>query len=476
MPAAAPHPHPFDGLDTAAVARALSQLAPGGPESGEGGQDDWSDAFFERVEEVELPADGEAPGFRVRREEGLAVRLVRGGRTWLSARDAIAPEAFSDALRQVARVLPSAFYPEPRLDVAPWASAEGAGAAGGAGDPAGLDRMAELPFAVGRAIRARHVAFPVRLSVKRHRRHVQVVGPRLVPAPESERFFSLRADLPWGRWGTLVPEPATEPGAEADAHFASAAEEAAEALVELFRSRHAAPPEARKDAVVVLAPQATAVFLHEAVAHALEADTLGLGARPEAAVGVPLGSPALSVLDDPGTAPASVRRRSDDEGVAVARRWLIRDGVVAQPIADRLWARGSEVLLPGAGRRANRHEPPGPRSSHLELLSGAGEAELSADAEGGFSVSQVSRGVLDPLTGRFVLEVPCARRLRHGTPAEPVGPFRIVGTVAGLLSRVVAVGSEARAAGAGWCAKDGRLLPVWASAPALRLEGVEVSG
>ncbi len=470
MPAAAPHPHPFASLDTAAVARALSQLAPGGTEAGEGAADDWTDAFFERVEEVELPADGEAPGVRVRREEGLGLRLVRGGRTWLAARDAIAPEAFADALRQVARVLPSAFYPEPRLDVAPWVSGDGAGAVDG------LDRMAELPFAIGRAIRARHVAFPVRLTVERHRRHVQVVGPRLVPEPESERFFSLRADLPWGRWGTLVPEPASDSNADPDAALASAVEEAAEALVERFRSRNAAPPEARSDAVVVLAPQATAVFLHEAVAHALEADTLGLGGRPEAAVGVPLGPPRLSVLDDPGTAPAAVRRRSDDEGVAVARRWLIRDGVVSQPLADRLWARGSEVLLPGAGRRANRHEPPGPRSTHLELLSGEGETDLAAGTEGGFLVSQVSRGALDPLSGRFVLEVPCARRLRHGTPAEPVGPFRIVGTVAGLLSRVVAVGTEARAAGAGWCAKDGRLLPVWATTPALRLEGVEMTG
>jgi predicted Zn-dependent protease len=488
VPVSDPPPHPFASLDTAAVARSLSQLAPGarggeepgpGADSVMGGADDgpdaWADAFFERSEEVEMPADGEAPGVRVRREEGLAVRLVRGGRSWLAARDAIEPAAFSDALRQVARVLPSAFYPEPRLDLRPWGPWNGAAAGDGGGD---LDRMAELPLAVGRAIRAHHVAFPVRLTVRRHRRWLQVVGPRLVPEPESERFFSLRAELPWGRWGTLVPE------------LPGAAEEAAEALVESFRARHASPPEGRKDAVVVLAPQAAAVFLHEAVAHALEADTLGLGGRPEAAVGVrlsgsepgsePGSGTSVSVLDDPGTAPEGVRRRSDDEGVAVARRWLLRDGVVTQPLADRAWARGSEVLLPGAGRRAGRHDPPGPRSSHLELLAGEGAPvasdleDLYAKAEGGFLVSQVSRGALDPLSGRFVLHVPCARRLRHGTLAEPVGPFRIAGTAAGLIGRIVALGGEPRVAGAGWCAKDGRLLPVWATAPGLRLDGVEV--
>jgi predicted Zn-dependent protease len=439
----------LETLDTAAVARALSQLAEA--------DDDLVDAFFERIEEVELPAEGEAPGLRVRREEGLAVRLVRGGRTWLSARDALCADAFSDALRQVARALPSAPFPEPRLSGGSW------------GELPPAEELAELPLAIGRAIRSRHVAFPLRLTVRRHLREIQVVGPRLVPGPERERFWSLAAELPWGAgWGTLAAPPAG--GA-----LAAVAEEAAQALVERFRCRNAPPPEARRDGVVVLDPHAAAVLLHEAVAHALEADTLAQSGRAEAAIGVPLGASVLSVLDDPASAPEPVRRRTDDEGASVERRWLVRNGAVEQPLADRTSARGSELLLPGAGRRATRHEPPGPRSYHLELVPGDGSAEeLLAEADGALLVSQVTRGALDPLTGRFVLEVPCARRVRRATPADPVGPFRLVGTVADLLSRVVAVGPEARPAGAGWCAKGGRKLPVWATTPALRLEGVEV--
>ena len=51
-------------LDTVAVGRGLGQIAdrPG----------DVADAFFECREEVELPPEGEAPGFRSRREEGMA--------------------------------------------------------------------------------------------------------------------------------------------------------------------------------------------------------------------------------------------------------------------------------------------------------------------------------------------------------------------------------------------------------------------
>ena len=220
---------------------------------------------------------------------------------------------------------------------------------------------------------------------------------------------------------------------------------------------------------------AAAVLLHEAVAHALEADVLAQGGDPEMAVGVEMASPLVSVLDDPAAAPEGVRRTSDDEGVAVERRWLLRDGRVSQPLADALWARGSNVLTAGAGRRGDRHAPPDPRSTHLELLAGeTAEADLAADADGGLWLPEARRGRLDPLTGTFRLELPFGRRIRSGQAAEPVGPCVLVGSVADLLSRVSAVAAERRAGGAGWCAKGGRKLPVWATTPAIRLDGVAI--
>ena len=82
-------------------------------------RDDLVDAFFERREDVELPPADVAPGPRCWREEGLAVRLLRQGRTWLASRDAIDADAFQGAVRQVARALPAATYPAPRFRAAP---------------------------------------------------------------------------------------------------------------------------------------------------------------------------------------------------------------------------------------------------------------------------------------------------------------------------------------------------------------------
>jgi predicted Zn-dependent protease len=434
---------PFSELDTAAVARTLSQIAEQ-PE-------DLVDAFFERREEVELPPDDEPAGLRVWRDEGFAVRLVREGRTWLAARDGLDSRAFAEALRQVARALPSATYPEPSLKPAPPKEVR-------------VQELHDFVPAVARAVRDHHVGFPVRLTVRRHRRWLQVVGPRLVPAAESETFYSCTAEASWGRYGTLL--------ARLD-H--AAAESVAASTVSLFRARQAAPPPPFRGPAV-LGPSAVAVLLHEAVAHALEADTLAQGGgNLEAAVGVAMAAPCLDVLDDPAAAPEGVRRATDDEGSPVARRWLLRGGIVEQPLADSLWALTSPVLTPGAGRRGTRHLPPGPRSSHLELLPGeASEADLFAGSEEGLFLPEASRGALDAMTGAFTLHLPFAKRFRRGVLAETVGPCVLRGRVADLLTRAVAVGQDARAAGAGWCAKGGQKLPVWAQAPSLRLEGVEI--
>jgi predicted Zn-dependent protease len=226
----------------------------------------------------------------------------------------------------------------------------------------------------------------------------------------------------------------------------------------------------------VLGPAAVAVLLHEAVAHALEADTLARGGNLEAAVGVPMAAACLDVLDDPAAAPDGVRRVTDDEGLPVARRWLLRGGVVEQPLADTLWAITSPVLSPGAGRRGSRHMAPGPRSSHLELLPGeASEEDLLAGADGGLYLPEAGRGTLDESSGAFALHLPFARRIVRGGLGETLGPCVLRGRVADLLTRVAAVGRESYRAGAGWCAKGGQKVPVWATCPALRLEGVEIA-
>ncbi len=435
---------PFNELDSAGIARSLSQIAdrPG----------DLADAFFERSEEIELPPEDRSPGLRVRRESGFAVRLARDGKTWLAGRDRIDSEVFQDALRRVARAMPRAPYPYPDLGDDRWR------------EPPDAPELLEFPTAVARALRAHHVAFPALLTARRHRRWVRVIGTQLASGTERESYYSFVAEMPWGRAGGLLSELG-----------ADTAEEVARQLVHLYRARDQPPP-APWAGVTVLGPSATAVLLHEAVAHALEADTLAHGGHPEAALGLAFGSELLDVFDDPAAAPEGVRRKADDEGFPVIRRCLLRAGVVEQPLCDTAWARRSELLTAGAGRRGNRHLPPGPRSSHLELVAGGhSRQELLADADGGLYLPEAERGRLDPATGEFTLRFPYGLRIHNRLPGQPVGACALRGRVSDLLEKVAGVGAERRVAGAGWCAKDGVKLPVWATCCELRLEGAEIA-
>ena len=434
------------------IARSLSQIAER--------RDDLADAYFERREEVELPADGDVPGLRVWRESGLAVRLLRQGQTWFAARDGISAETFSSTVRRTARAVPRAPYPEPKISIPPW------------DDPPEAHELLELPSILGRALRGHHVSFVPRLNLRRHRRWVRVIGTRLASSMEHESFYSVLAEIPGSedvqggtlRYGALLPDLSEE-----------TVERLARALVRAHRARGAASPPPWTGPCI-LGPTASAVLLHEAVAHALEADTLALGGHPEAAIGVQLGSEELNVFDDPATAPESVRRHADDEGHPSIRRCLLRAGVVEQPICDAAWARQSEVLRAGGGRRGDRYHPPTPRSTHLELAPGNYDrADLMARANGGLYLPEVVRGHLDPLTGELTLRFPYGHRIENQVPGSPVGPCQLRTHVSDVLKAITAVGREAQAAGAGWCAKGGVKLPVWATAPDLCLEGIRIA-
>ena len=101
-------------------------------------------------------------------------------------------------------------------------------------------------------------------------------------------------------------------------------------------------------------------------------------------------------------------------------------------------------------------------------------AELVEAAQDGFFFPLASRGSLDPLTGRFELSLEGGRRIRDGSLGDAVGCGWLRGTVSDLLGAIRGIGRERETAGAGWCAKGGVRLPVWATAPAILLDRREL--
>ena len=405
------------------------------------------EAFFERLETVELLPAGTRDRLRLRREQGLSVRRLEAGASRLASADTISGQSFASCCDRVTGTAGS-IGAAPKIRVGRWPPL----------------RMAEIERAerqLGKAVNRRRVGFPMDVTVRRHRRQVQVVSGQVAAPSQFEEYFSLRVRTPWGVWGGLLPSLADED-----------LEPVAICLVDRLRSRNL-PEHPDAPPIIVLGPCAAAVMLHEVVAHTLEADTLALTGAPESVVGLKLGEVHLDVVDDPRLAPDGCGRFSDDEGTTVIARWLLRQGRVRQPLADLSWAGRYPRLIPGAARRASRHLLPGPRTTHLELLpSDLPEAELFQEAAGGLYIGEFESGTLNPFDGGCVLRAPCARRIGASGPVDFVGPVEIRSRTVDLLAAVKAIGDRPLAAGAGWCAKGGSLLPVWARSPSVRLEGL----
>ncbi len=405
------------------------------------------EAFFERQETVELLPGGTRDRRRLRREQGLSVRRLEAGASRLASADAISGRTFASCCDRATGGIGS-IGPAPRIKVGRW-------------PPLRMAEIERVERQLEKAVNRRRAGFPMEVTVRRHRRQVQVIHGRMSAPSQFEEYFSLRVNAPWGVWGGLLPSLADED-----------LDPVAVCLVDRLKSRNL-PEHADTPRIIVLGPCAAAVMLHEVVAHTLEADTLALTGAPESVVGLKLGDVHLDVVDDPRLAPDRCGRFSDDEGTTVISRWLLRRGRVRQPLADLSWSSRYKRLVPGAARRASRHLLPGPRTMHLELLPGdRPEAELFDEAAGGLYIGEFESGALDPFDGGCVLRAPCARRIGTDGPADFVGPVEIRARTVDLLAAVTAVGDRPLQAGAGWCAKDGSLLPVWARSPSVRLEGL----
>ncbi len=426
-----------------------------------------ADALFERSHRERLhwstdQRPNDSPRQKIHREQGFVVRLLANDRSWQESRDSFHGSDFDAALRRVARSLSSVPLPHLELESAAWPALSGS--------------LSRIPRRIEEAVRERRAAFPFSVELTHHRRDLLVVGPAILAEPQSENYVSFSAAIVDGTnrtVGGLFPLSSSEAGtAIGTQDRSSIGQHVASLLVERFRAREARPPHPER-ANVVLSPHAAAVFLHEAVAHALEADILSASGNLGDAIGLELGATSLSVLDDPNAAPVGVRRTHDDEGTPTKKRWLLREGRVGQPIADVAWSERSASVDPGCGRRASRHELAGPRSYFLDMLEGSTSNEALLSGEG-LWLDQIVRGSLEPITGLVTLVAACGRRFDNGSLGERVGLTVVRGSLADLLSSVSAVGAIRAEGGAGWCAKGGQRMPVWARCPSLRLDQIQV--
>lgn len=229
---------------------------------------------------------------------------------------------------------------------------------------------------------------------------------------------------------------------------------------------------------IVLSPGHSGVLIHEAVGHLLEADFN----RKKTSIfwnkmGKKVGSPLVTIYDDPTIPSLRGSYNVDDEGTAPRKTLLIEKGVVRGLLQDRLSARLMKAAPTGHGRRQDYGHWPLPRMSNSYIDAGQDAPEdILRSVRRGFYVASLSGGQVED-SGKFTFSVSLGYLIEDGRLTAPVKQATLIGTNIDVLQRIDRVGTDlAFGLPTGTCSKEGQDVPVTDGCPTLRISRMTVGG
>jgi TldD protein len=230
---------------------------------------------------------------------------------------------------------------------------------------------------------------------------------------------------------------------------------------------------------VVLGSGWPGILLHEAIGHGLEGDFNRKQTSAFAGLmGSRIAAKGVTVVDD-GTLPD--RRGSltiDDEGTPTSRTTLIEDGVLVGFIQDRQNARLMNMRATGNGRRQSYAHSPMPRMTNTIMLGGDATAEeMIKSVKRGLYAVNFGGGQVDITSGKFVFSASEAYMIEDGKVTAPVKGATLIGNGPDALTKVEMIGNDfALDPGVGTCGKNGQGVPVGVGQPTMKMSGLTVGG
>jgi TldD protein len=250
--------------------------------------------------------------------------------------------------------------------------------------------------------------------------------------------------------------------------------EAAREAVELLDARDAPAGEMP----VVLSPGHAGVLIHEAVGHLLEADFN----RKKTSIfwdkfGKKVGSPLITIHDDPTIPSFRGSYNVDDEGTPPRKTLLIEKGVIKGLLQDRLSAGLMGLAPTGHGRRQDYSEIPIPRMANTYIDPGEHDpAEIIKSVKRGFYADRFQGGQVED-SGKFTFSVSSGYLIENGKLTAPVKQATLIGSNLDILNKIEMVGSDlAFSLPTGTCSKEGQDVPVMDGCPTMKISKMTVGG
>jgi TldD protein len=231
---------------------------------------------------------------------------------------------------------------------------------------------------------------------------------------------------------------------------------------------------------VVFAPGITAILLHEAIGHGMEADFNRKQTSTYCTmIGKKVAEPFITIVDDGTIAglPGSVN--FDDEGTPGQRTVLVENGVLKSYMHDKISARHYKVRPTGNGRRESYQHFVQPRMRNTVMLAGTAASEdIIRGARKGIFVQKVSNGQVNIGEGDFAFYVSQGKLIEDGKLTATIKDVNIMGNGPRMLQNITMLGSdlELHPGGGGTCGKGGQGVPVGFGQPSCLVKSLTVGG
>ncbi|HEX4598755.1 MAG TPA: TldD/PmbA family protein [Burkholderiaceae bacterium] len=245
---------------------------------------------------------------------------------------------------------------------------------------------------------------------------------------------------------------------------------------------------------LLLMPDQMMLQIHESIGHPLELDRI-LGdernyagtsfVTPDMFGSYRYGSELLNVTYDPTRSEEFATFAYDDQGSRARREYLIRDGILIQPLGGTL----SRQRLPQAkwdgfvatSRASSWNRPPIDRMSNLNVEAGTSTFEqMVASIEDGILMRTNASWSIDDSRNKFQFGCEWGQRIRSGRLAEVVRNPNYRGISATFWRSLAMVGdaSTVEVLGSPYCGKGepNQLIRVGHASPACKFAAVAVFG
>lgn len=230
---------------------------------------------------------------------------------------------------------------------------------------------------------------------------------------------------------------------------------------------------------IVLGNAESAVLLHEAVGHGLEADfNYKKLSNFSGRVGERVASDQCTVVDEGLFENMRGSINVDDEGNAPSSTVLIENGVLRGYMTDRISARQLGVKPSGNGRRQAYNYAPMPRMTNTYLRAGKYDPEeIIKSVDRGIYAKNFIGGQVDITKGDFTFSVSECYLIEKGRVTAPLKGVTLIGNGPEVMTRVSMVGNDLKFTDGGWtCGKNGQSVPVGMGTPTVKVSEMTVGG